>query len=51
MAKSLEAQHVSMVLVWPLSVVALVALSLAVSYVLHVLIEKPSLHLRDRIAA
>ncbi len=50
-AQKLYREHVSMLLVWPASVVALVALSLAVSYVLHIFIEKPSLHIRDRLAA
>ena len=40
----------SMAAVWPLSVTALMVASLAVSYVLHVLVEKPSLRLRDRLA-
>jgi peptidoglycan/LPS O-acetylase OafA/YrhL len=40
-----------MFLVWPLAVVALLGLSMAVSYVLHLSIEKPALRLRDRLAA
>jgi peptidoglycan/LPS O-acetylase OafA/YrhL len=40
-----------MFLVWPLAVVALFGLSMAVSYVLHLSIEKPALRLRDRLAA
>jgi peptidoglycan/LPS O-acetylase OafA/YrhL len=40
----------SMTAVWPLSVLVLVMASLAFSYVLHVLVEKPSLRLRDRLA-
>ena len=50
-ATRLYGEHVSMLWVWPASVVALVGLSLGISYVLHVLVEKPSLHLRDKIAA
>jgi peptidoglycan/LPS O-acetylase OafA/YrhL len=50
MAHALDARHVSLVLVWPLSLVLLCALSLAIAYVMHVLIEKPSLWVRDRIA-
>ncbi len=50
-AQKLQARHAPIVLVWPASVAALVLLSLAVAYVLHVLIEKPSLHIRDRFAA
>jgi peptidoglycan/LPS O-acetylase OafA/YrhL len=41
----------SLGLVWPLAVVALFGMSLAASYCLHVLVEKPSLRVRDRIAA
>ena len=44
MAKSLvKDHHWPMAVVWPLSVVALFLLSLAAGYVLHVLVEKPSL--------
>lgn len=39
-----------MAIVWPVSLFSLIAASLAVSYVLHVLVEKPSLRLRDRLA-
>ena len=37
-------------IVWAISVALLVAISAAVAYVLHLLIEKPALRLRDRIA-
>ena len=40
----------SMFVVWPLSVCALLVLSFGASYALHVLVEKPSLHVRDRVA-
>jgi peptidoglycan/LPS O-acetylase OafA/YrhL len=50
-AKSLYAEHTPMIYLWPASVVGLVTLSLAVAYVLHVLIEKPSLWVRDKLAA
>jgi peptidoglycan/LPS O-acetylase OafA/YrhL len=46
-----DATHAPMVLVWSLSVAALFALSLAASYVLHVVVEKPFLWIRDRVAA
>ena len=49
-AQKLQAKHASMLWVWPLSVLALVVLSLTVAYFLHVLVEKPSLRIRDRIA-
>jgi peptidoglycan/LPS O-acetylase OafA/YrhL len=50
LARSLQG-HVSMALVWPASVVLLMASSLVLAYVLHVLVEKPALRLRERIAA
>jgi peptidoglycan/LPS O-acetylase OafA/YrhL len=37
-------------IVWPAAVLGLFALSLAVSYCLHIMVEKPSLRLRERIA-
>jgi peptidoglycan/LPS O-acetylase OafA/YrhL len=40
----------SMGVVWPLSLVGLIGLSLVLAYVMHVIIEKPSLRLRDRVA-
>jgi hypothetical protein len=39
-----------MSVVWPFSLAAALLLSFLVGYVLHVMIEKPSLRLRDRIA-
>jgi peptidoglycan/LPS O-acetylase OafA/YrhL len=50
-AHVLDARHVPMVLVWPASVIALMVASLALAYVMHVLIEKPSLRLRQHLAA
>jgi peptidoglycan/LPS O-acetylase OafA/YrhL len=50
-AKAAQSRHVSMVLVWPAALASTFALSLFVGYVLHVLIEKPSLRLRERFAA
>ncbi len=50
-ARALDQRHVSMLLVWPASLAALMALSLAVAYAMHLCIEKPSLRLRDRLAA
>lgn len=51
MAKALDARHVPMLLVWPLSLAALMLLSMGFGYVLHVLVEKPSLRLREWLAA
>ncbi len=42
--------HWPMGAVWPLSVLSLFVVSLGGAYVLHVLVEKPSLRLRDRVA-
>lgn len=50
-ARALEARHASMLLVWPGCVVALMLGSLAVAYVIHVLIEKPSLRIRERLSS
>ena len=41
----------SMLIVWPLSLAALLCLSASVAYLTHVLVEKPALRLRDRVAA
>lgn len=49
-ARALEARHVPMSVIWPLSLTALMLLSLALAYVLHVVVEKPSLRIRERIA-
>ena len=49
-AQALDKRHVSLVLVWPLSLALLSGMSLALAYVMHVLIEKPSLWVRDRVA-
>jgi peptidoglycan/LPS O-acetylase OafA/YrhL len=35
---------------WPSSLAALLVVSLAAAYALHITIEKPSLRLRERIA-
>jgi peptidoglycan/LPS O-acetylase OafA/YrhL len=50
-ARVIEQHGVPMLVVWPVSVAALLVLSLATSYCLHVLVEKPSLRIRDRVAA
>jgi peptidoglycan/LPS O-acetylase OafA/YrhL len=46
-AKRLQAMHVTMIVVWPLALFAVMAISWGVAYVMHVLIEKPSLRLRE----
>jgi peptidoglycan/LPS O-acetylase OafA/YrhL len=50
-AHALDARRVSMALVWPASLVALMLGSFAVAYAMHVVIEKPSLWIRQRLAA
>jgi peptidoglycan/LPS O-acetylase OafA/YrhL len=50
-ARALQARHVSMLLVWPAALAALMLGSFVVAYVMHVLIEKPSMRLRQRFAA
>jgi peptidoglycan/LPS O-acetylase OafA/YrhL len=47
-AKAAQDRHWSMLLVWPAALTATMLLSLAIGYALHVLVEKPSLRLRDR---
>ena len=50
-AHAAQARHVSMLLVWPTLLILLLLLSGALAYAMHVVIEKPSLRLRDRLAA
>lgn len=50
-ARALQKRHVSMIVIWPASLTGLLLASLALSYVLHVLVEKPSLRIRERLAA
>ena len=50
-ARALQERHVSMLVIWPLSLAGLMISSLGLAYVLHVVIEKPALRLRERLAA
>jgi len=51
LARSLsQGHHWPMTAVWPLSVLMLFALSLLVSYGCHIVVEKPSLWMRDKVA-
>lgn len=50
LAHRMISRQVSLMIVWPVSLVLLLALSTAVSYALHLLVEKPSLWVRDRVA-
>jgi peptidoglycan/LPS O-acetylase OafA/YrhL len=49
LARALQGRF-PMAILWPCSIVLLMALSLGLAYVLHVLVEKPSLRVRERIA-
>jgi hypothetical protein len=40
-----------MVLVWPIGLLAVLSASFLTAYALHVLVEKPSLRIRERLAA
>lgn len=51
LARALEHRKVPMTIVWPVSLVTLMVTSIALSYVIHVVIEKPSLRIRERLAA
>jgi len=46
-----DRHHLPTVVVWPTSVVVALLASLAASYALHLLVEKPAMRLRERIAA
>jgi peptidoglycan/LPS O-acetylase OafA/YrhL len=46
----IKRSHWPMGVVWPLSVLALFVVSLGAAYVLHVVVEKPSLRVRDAVA-
>jgi peptidoglycan/LPS O-acetylase OafA/YrhL len=50
LARRMQHAHVPMTVIWPTSLVLLMALSLVVAYAMHLLIEKPSLWLRDRLS-
>ncbi len=49
-ARKLIARDVSLVAVWPISLVLLLAMSGTLAYAMHILIEKPALWVRDRLA-
>lgn len=49
-AQAAQARHWPMLLVWPAALLALMLSSLALAYVMHVVIEKPSLRVRERLA-
>ena len=50
-AHRLDERHVSKLILWPASLVVLLALSIGLAYVMHVVIEKPSLKIRGWLAA
>jgi peptidoglycan/LPS O-acetylase OafA/YrhL len=48
--KALSERGVSLAVLWPAALLILMLASLAVGYVMHILIEKPSLKLREKLA-
>ncbi len=50
-ARRLDEKHVSKLILWPASVFVLMTLSIALAYLMHVFIEKPSLRIREWLAA
>jgi peptidoglycan/LPS O-acetylase OafA/YrhL len=49
-ARALEARHWPMIIIWPLALTGLMVSSLALAYVMHIVIEKPALRVRERLA-
>ncbi len=49
-AKALHARRISLLFLWPAALVATLLASFLIGYLMHVLIEKPSLRLRERFA-
>jgi peptidoglycan/LPS O-acetylase OafA/YrhL len=49
-ARALQMRHWPMIVIWPAALTALMVSSLALAYVMHVIIEKPALRLRERLA-
>jgi len=49
-AQALAARGMSMYAIWPLALVAVMVLALMVGYAMHVLIEKPALRIRQKLA-
>jgi len=50
-ARWLDRHHVTMIVVWPLSVVLTMSAALVIAYLMHLLIEKPSMWFREKLAA
>jgi peptidoglycan/LPS O-acetylase OafA/YrhL len=49
-ARALQARDVPMTVIWPCSLAVLCVLSAGLAYFMHILIEKPSLRVRERLA-
>src|SRR5258708_9105051 len=47
-SRAAQARHWPMLLVWPAALTSTMLLSLAISYGLHVVVEKPALRFRER---
>jgi peptidoglycan/LPS O-acetylase OafA/YrhL len=50
-ARALQKREVPMVVLWPGSLLAVLGISFAIAYAMHVFIEKPSLWIRERLSA
>jgi peptidoglycan/LPS O-acetylase OafA/YrhL len=50
MARALQLRGASMLWVWPMSLALAMSGAMGLGYVMHVLIEKPSLRIRERLA-
>ena len=49
-ARAMQERQWPMIIIWPTALTALMVSSLALAYVMHIVIEKPSLRLRERLA-
>jgi peptidoglycan/LPS O-acetylase OafA/YrhL len=50
LAHRFQEKHVSMVYLWPASLAGVLVMSFAIAYAMHVLVEKPSLWIRERLS-
>lgn len=50
-AKAMDRRHVPMYVTWPVTFVILMIASVVVAYLLHLFVEKPTLRLREKLAA
>jgi peptidoglycan/LPS O-acetylase OafA/YrhL len=50
-AKAMDRRHVPMYVTWPVTFTILMIASVFVAYLLHLFVEKPTLRLREKLAA